>query len=234
MRKLGNIKCIEVAGPHEAGSNSSADQEHLIILFHGFGADAYDLQTLSDVLTPPWPANFLFPQGPLEVPIGPGWTGRAWWQIDMMAIQEAASRGETRDLSKENPEGLKKIRPQIMEMIEKSGVPWNRVILGGFSQGAMLATDIFLRAPIAPKGLIIFSGNLVCSEEWKILAPTRAGSKFFQSHGQQDTVLGHKGAARLETLLNQAGLKGRLHTFAGGHEIPMEILAKANEFLKTL
>jgi phospholipase/carboxylesterase len=229
MRKIGNIKCVEAAGPQFENQEPS-----LIILFHGYGADAYDLQTLSDVLVPTWSADFLFPQGPMEVPIGPGWTGRAWWPIDMMAIQEAASRGETRDLSKDNPEGFKKIRPQILEFIEKTGIPWNRIVLGGFSQGAMLATDLFLRAPVAPRGLLILSGNLVCSDEWKTLAPNRAGAKFFQSHGQQDMVLGHKGAARLETMLNQAGIKGRLHSFQGGHEIPMDILLKANEFLKTI
>jgi phospholipase/carboxylesterase len=227
MRRIGNINCIEVPANND-------DVDGLIILFHGYGADAYDLQTLSDVLTPAKPADFLFPQGPLEVPIGPGWTGRAWWALNVQALQEAAASGSPRDLSKESPEGLKKIRPQVLQMIEKTGTPWDKIVLGGFSQGAMLATDLFLHAPQTPKGLMILSGALICQDEWRALAPQRKGSQFFQSHGKSDTVLGYKGAQQLETLLTQAGLKGRLHGFAGGHEIPMETLRQASEYLKNL
>jgi len=228
MRQFGKIKCIEV--PTES---SSADPE-LIILFHGFGADAYDLQTLSDVLSPPQPSTFLFPQGPVEVPIGPGWTGRAWWNIDLEAYQQAAAQGTLRDLPKEDPPGLHKIRPHILEMVAQSRTPWNKVILGGFSQGAMLATDIFLQAPQTPKGLMIFSGNLICQDVWRPLVEKRKGSMFFQSHGQSDSVLPYVGAQRLETLLTQGGMKGRLLSFPGGHEIPEQILLKANEYLKSL
>ena len=226
MRQIGKIKCVDVP--------SNQDDADLIILFHGFGADAFDLQTLSEVVKTPKPTDWIFPQGPLEVPIGPGWTGRAWWHIDMNAIQDAASRGETKDLSTEAPAGLIKIRPVILEMIKQTRTPWNKIILGGFSQGAMLATDIFLHAPEAPKGLIVLSGALINQEEWKKLAPNRKGSKFFQSHGQQDMVLGFKGAQRLETLLTQAGLQGRLTGFSGGHEIPMQTLNAATEWLKSL
>ena len=79
MRRLANINCIEVT--HEDLGFAPTTNPDLVILFHGYGADAYDLQTLSDVLRPKKPTDFLFPQGVLEVPIGPGWTGRAWWNI---------------------------------------------------------------------------------------------------------------------------------------------------------
>jgi len=230
MRRLGSIQCIEV--PADAGTSES--EKRTIILFHGFGADAYDLQTLSDALPTPWPVDFLFPQGPLEVPIGPGWTGRAWWKIDMLALQAAGTRGDGVDISNEDPAGLATVRPQIMKMLDQLGVPWSRLILGGFSQGAMLATDIFLRAPENPAGLIIMSGNLICQNAWKELAPKRAGCSFFQSHGKGDAVLGYKGAARLETLLTQAGLKGSLQGFNGGHEIPMQTLQGVGQYLKQL
>lgn len=229
MRKLGSIQCLEnlnFSGPD--------GQEQWIILFHGYGADAYDLRSLSEVIQTPKPVNWLFPQGILEVPIGPGWTGRAWWNIDIQGLQEAQMRGEPRDLGKEAPESLPKLREKVMDAIKQLKVPWNQIILGGFSQGAMLATDIFMNAPEAPKGLIIMSGALLNKEEMKVKAPNRKGSKFFQSHGSSDTVLSHKGAAQLETMLNQSGLQGRLMTFAGGHEIPMPVIAKMNEYLKSL
>jgi len=226
MRKLGSISCLEATN-----TNDSAHDTKLVILFHGYGADAYDLQTLSDAMPVKAPTTFLFPQGPLEVPIGPGWTGRAWWKIDVEGLQRAIASGQERDMPNEYPEGLRTIRPQIFKMIEQTKTPWSQIVIGGFSQGAMLATDIFLNAPEAPAGLMILSGALICQEDWRKAAAKRQGSRFFQSHGTQDNVLSHKNAQRLETLLTQAGLKGRLQTFGGGHEIPMSVLQKATVYL---
>lgn len=208
--------------------------EQTIILFHGYGADAYDLRSLCEVFSPGRPTQYLFPQGILEVPIGPGWTGRAWWPIDVQALQMAAMSGTPRDLSNERHPSLPELRKKIFTEIEKIKVPWNQIILGGFSQGAMLATDLFLNAAETPKGLIILSGALVNKEEWKTLAPKRAGSKYFMSHGKSDAVLSIRGASQLESLLNGAGLKGSLMNFQGGHEIPIEVIQKTNQYLKTL
>lgn len=209
--------------------------QQTMILFHGYGADAYDLKSLSEVISPEKPTQFLFPQGILEVPIGPGWTGRAWWPIDVMALQAAAMSGTPRDLSKEKPPvGLPELRKKVFAAIEKLNVPWDQIILGGFSQGSMLATDIFLNAPQAPKALVVLSGALVNKDEWKALAPQRAGSKYFMSHGKSDQVLNIRGASQLESLLNEAGLKGSLMSFNGSHEIPMEVITRLNQFLKTL
>lgn len=230
MRKLGTVQCLEVP-VEDPQQEANADY---LILFHGYGADAYDLRSLSEVIVTNKPTHMIFPQGILEVPIGPGWTGRAWWNIDVEALQRAAMTGVPRDLSESKADGHEKLTARIFEMIAALKVPWNRIILGGFSQGAMLATDIFLRAPETPKGLVILSGALVNKTEWKELAQKRAGSRFFMSHGQSDMVLAHKGAAQLETLLNQAGLKGSLMTFQGGHEIPMNAIQKLNDYLKSL
>lgn len=230
MRQIGKIKCLEVRNSTPA-SDDSAD---LVILFHGYGADAYDLQTLSEAITPRLQKNWLFPQGPIEVPIGPGWTGRAWWNLDMAAIQQAAQNGEQLDMRNFSPEGLKKIRPQLLEMIEQTKVPCNRVILGGFSQGAMLATDLFLNSAQAPKGLIIFSGQLICQNEWKPLIGNRLGKTFFMSHGNKDPILSYVGAQRLETLLSQNGMKGKLITFPGAHEIPIQAVTGATDYLNSL
>lgn len=222
MRILGKIKCLD---------KIVDNTDQWVILFHGFGADAYDLQALSEVLEPSNPSNWLFPQGVLEVPIGPGWTGRAWWNIDLEALQRRQNQA---DLSIEKPEGLEKLRPQILQMIAELKVDWSKIILGGFSQGAMLATDIFLHAPQTPKGLLIFSGALINKESWKPLVPARAGSKYFICHGVDDPVLPHRSAQQLESLLNAGGMKGGLISFQGGHEIPPLVLGKANEYLKGL
>lgn len=203
-----------------------------VILFHGFGADAYDLSTLQEVLRPAKPSSWLFPQGILEVPIGPGWTGRAWWNIDMQTLQKRHQSGD-HDMSGENP-AIDKARDMAFEMIAQLKTPWNKIVLGGFSQGAMLATDLFLRAPETPQGLVLFSPALINKEKWKPYVSQRQGARYFISHGQQDPVLPHRSAQQLESFLNAGGMKGGLFSFSGGHEIPPQAILKANEYLKGL
>ena len=224
MRRIDRFQCIDV--PNE---NQPADG--LVIIFHGWGADAYDLQSLSETLTPQAHLDFLFPRGAVEVSVGPGYTGRGWWQIDVDALNRAAMAGTPRDLSLENPEGLQTLRPQIQKMLSQCGYPLSKVVLAGFSQGAMFATDTYLRTPEPCAGLMIFSGALLCAPEWKELARARAGRSFFQSHGKSDMVLAHRGAAQLETVLTQAGMKGHLQTFNGGHEIPASVVQSASSYL---
>ncbi len=223
MRQLGKIFCQE---------RNNHDDAPWVILFHGYGADSNDLASLGEMIPGADKLNWLFPNGNLEVPIGPGWTGRAWWPINMMEIQQAAARGEHRDLADEKPPGMEKVRDLAFEMIRQMKVPWNKIILGGFSQGSMLATELYLRAPESPAGLVILSGTLLNQKEWSDLATKRAGETFFQSHGQSDPVLGFKQAQKLETVLTQNGMKGSLIGFKGGHEIPMPILQKLGVYLQ--
>ncbi|QDK38965.1 alpha/beta hydrolase [Bdellovibrio sp. NC01] len=225
MRQLGKLHCQEI---------NQDDNAPWVIFFHGYGADANDLFSLGDMISTKKTYNWLFPNGPLEVPIGPAWTGRAWWNIDMMEIQRAMEAGTHRDFSQDVPKGFDKARDMAMEAIRQLKVPWNQIILGGFSQGAMLATELYLRAPETPKGLVIMSGTLVSQEEWKKLIPARAGQKFFQSHGEMDQVLGFKQAQKLETLLTQNGMKGSLSGFRGGHEIPQQTILKIGQYINEL
>lgn len=203
-----------------------------IFLFHGFGADAYDLRSLSEVMAKGFSTHWVFPQGIHAVPIGPGWMGRAWWPLSDRDLN-----GGIVDLeawSNREPEGIVSLREKLIPWIESFEPDWSKVILGGFSQGAMLATDVFLHAPKAPKGLMILSGAVVNKPNWKLAAKNREGSRFFMSHGRQDPVLPYRGASQLESLLNSSGLKGSLYSFEGTHEIPMNVIEKANEYLKSL
>lgn len=226
MRQLGKIQCIEVLN-----NDNPQDETPWVILFHGYGADASDLSSLADVIPTKKTFNYLFPTGILQVPIGPGWTGRAWWTIDMNAIEKARLMGTTRDMAEDVPADLAKVRTLAMNMISQLNVPWSKIILGGFSQGAMLAQEIYAHAPETPAGLVLLSGTLINQNELKEKMKTKAGGAFFQSHGESDMVLGVKQARRLEGLLQQAGLKGSCQTFNGAHEIPMSVLTRLGSWL---
>lgn len=215
MRKLAKVYCLD---------EYQEDNAPWIILFHGFGADAADLAPLKDYIPLTQKANWLFPQGLLDVPIGPGWTGKAWWPLSLASLQ-------IDDFSNEKPPGLEKARQELMAMIDALKVPWSKIILGGFSQGAMMALEVYLHAPETPAGLVLLSGSLIDKEELKPLVAQRQGERFFQSHGDNDPVLAIKGARRLETFLTQGGMKGSCLAFPGGHEIPPQTLQRLAGYL---
>lgn len=222
LRRIGPLDAIEVAG--EPGAPT-------IVVFHGFGADAKDLVSLSHLISVPPSTNWIFPNGPLKVSDG-GIPGRAWFPLDTEALDEAMRTGTFRDFSDITPEGLKKARQQAGEMLEALSLPVSRVVFMGFSQGAMLATDIALRAQVAPLGLAILSGALLNKTLWKEWATKKPGLPFFQSHGDQDPLLSFEHAQALSELLLASGLKGQFHGFHGGHEIPQEVIFKLSAFLK--
>ncbi len=223
-RVIGGLPCVEFPG--EPGAPT-------VVFFHGYGADGRDLAPLAAEVPQKKRCRWVFPDGPLS--LGEAYMGgRAWFEIDPEEIDRAQRRGVPVDWSSRAPAGLAESRAAALGLVAALGVPWGEVVLGGFSQGAVLAVDAGLRSPEAPRGLAILSGNLLAEAEWRALAPGRAGLPFFQSHGLVDPILSFRGARRLEALLAQAGLKGRLLAFEGGHTIPAEAVEALGEFLDAL
>jgi phospholipase/carboxylesterase len=112
------------------------------------------------------------------------------------------------------------------DLQEKLGVASERVILGGFSQGAMLATDVVLRDNRPFAGLAILSGTLIAKDEWSALMPARRGLPVVQSHGRADPILPFSAAERLHGMLETAGLQAEFVPFNGGHAIPPPALER--------
>lgn len=222
-RRIGHLDTIEIEGSPEGPT---------VILFHGFGADASDLAPLAQYLQAPKGTNWIFPNGHLSVPLGGHYEGRAWFPVSIAELEKSMSEGSGADFSGITPPGLKRARELALELLEKIKVPMNRVVLGGFSQGAMLATEIAMQSDLPPAGLAILSGTLVNAAVWKEKAAKHAGFEFFQSHGVRDPVLSFARAQDLEKLLLAAGWKGRLQSFDGAHEIPPEVLIQLGHYLR--
>lgn len=221
-RRIGPLDVMEIAGDPSAP---------YIIYLHGYGADANDLVPLGQIPVAKG-INWIFPNGHQTAPIGPHMEGRAWFPISISALEKSVSEGKPVDMGDIAPPGLTRARENIFEMIEKLGVPMDRIILGGFSQGAMLATDVTLQSWVAPRGLVILSGTLIDRETWKAKAARRAGFEFFQSHGINDPVLSIEGAIQLEKVLTEGGMVGKLQKFHGQHEIPSEVLIPMTTYLR--
>ena len=213
----------------------------VMVVAHGFGAPGDDLVGLHEqllLLAPSLkPVRFVFPAAPLSLQAMGAGDARAWWMIDFEKIQ-ALNAGDLRllqEFRKEEPQGMSKARAMMLKLLDEvlaqTGLPFSKLLLGGFSQGAMIATDLALRLPEPPACLAILSGTLLLEELWTAKARARAGLPVFQSHGRVDPILRFDAAERLRDLLVEAGIKVDWVPFDGPHAIPLVVLRKLAEFL---
>jgi phospholipase/carboxylesterase len=206
----------------------------VVILLHGFGASGEDLVPLAHYLDVPPEVRFVFPEAPLSLP---GYYGeaRAWWMIDMERLERDLERGTPADRSSEIPDRLDTARGELVALLDAVrtdlGVPDERVLLGGFSQGAMLSCDVLLRTDRRFAGLVLLSGTLIAQPLWQPRIPARAGTPVLQSHGHADQILPFAAAETLRDLLRAAGLPVEWHPFHGGHEIPPPVLKALATFI---
>ncbi|HVY47808.1 MAG TPA: hypothetical protein VHB21_18095 [Minicystis sp.] len=213
-----------------------------ILLCHGFGAPGDDLVGLArgiDIRAtqPQWRpgegargARWFFPEAPLVVDFGGGYTGRAWWPIDMERLMEARMRGESATLADETPQGLAPARAAleatIAELERAHGVTREQLVIGGFSQGAMLATEVALHADRPFAGLVALSGTVISRPRWEAAARARGKElRALVTHGRADPILPFEGGEMLRDLLAGAGADVTFVAHGGGHEIPAPALA---------
>ena len=230
MKQLGPLKFVE---KYSLGT-AEGQEELTVVFFHGYGADAFDLASLADSIATQKPTRFIFFQGFKEVPIGPGWTGRAWWDIDVARLQQAQLEGRELNLANSTYAGLPLAVEKASLALKALGQPLDKVVLGGFSQGAMLATHLCVTLTPSPRALVCLSGQLVHKEEWSAALQQPKTFKYFIGHGRQDPVLPYAGASRLESLFSRPGVQGEFYSFAGGHEIPLELLVRLSRFMESI
>lgn len=207
-----------------------------VLLCHGFGAPGTDLVSLHRVIDAGAGVRWFFPEAPLELD-GPMSGGRAWWPIDMMALQLAMMRGQLRDLERETPDGLAhavaSLGACIDALVAEHRVDPSRLVIGGFSQGAMLTTELALMGERAFAGLAVLSGTLLSRERWADGAARRGrGLHVLQSHGRHDPVLPFAGAEALHRLLVEHGARAGFTPFAGQHEIPQLVCDELGRFVR--
>ena len=231
VETFGGLECVIAGGSDGHGGGDGA----VVVLLHGFGAMGTDLVGLEGALEVPAGTRFVFPAAPLRLG-GRYGDGRAWWKIDLAALDQAMRRGEFRQLAKEDPAELPSARAHVAAMLDAMSAQLapkdGRVVLGGFSPGALLACDVALSAPQRPlAGLVLLSGTLLAEARWRPLFAGRAGLRVLQSHGQQDPLLPFAMAEQLRDLFSAAGAEVEFLAFRGGHEIPMPVLARLGAFL---
>ncbi len=229
IARIGPLDARLAGGPDGNGGGTGP----VVVLLHGFGAPADDLVPLGRILAPSSATRFVFPAAPID--LGPLYMGgRAWWPVDFAERARRQALGSKRDIT-EVPPGLEQARGAVdgfLDEVLRSVAPApTRLVLGGFSQGAMLALDTALRRADALAGLILLSGTHIASGEWASRLDARRGLPVFMSHGRQDELLPFAVAEGLQGLLVRHGLPVAWLPFDGGHEIPGRVVEGARDFL---
>ncbi len=228
--RIAGLDAVLTGGVDKEGGGKDAP---LVVLLHGYGAPGDDLVPLWRVMRVPRETRFVFPAAPLETHMMPGADSRAWWHIDMMAMQQAIQRGDIRELSRREPEGLTEAREKMdafLTELVRTHAP-TKLALGGFSQGSMLALDVALRTAHKPDALVLLSSTMLAQDVWVPRMTTLAGRPVFQSHGTSDPILPFGIAERLRNALTAAGAEVTFVPFRGGHEIPPQVLDQASALL---
>ena len=164
---------------------TAASPTAAVIWLHGLGADGNDFAGLVpelDLSRCP-PIRFIFPHAPsIPVTINGGYVMPAWYDI----------RG-TDMISRQDEAGIRASEQAIQALIGREmarGIPAERIVLAGFSQGCALALHTGLRYPQALAGIIALSGYLPLAD---LLAqerhPANARTPIFMAHGSQDPVV---------------------------------------------
>lgn len=203
----------------------------VVVLLHGFGAPGDDLVPIARMLGEHGAYRFVVPEAPIALPEG----GRAWWWIDFAAREAQLASGQGLDLRQERPKELPRARAHVEALLTQVAsryrVPRARIALVGFSQGAMLALDTLLHAsePVGCVGLL--SGTFIAEQEWLPRMAKHHTVPVFMSHGAYDPLLPFRLSEALRDKLRAHGYEVTWREFAGGHEIPPQVLDALDAFL---
>ena len=212
-----------------------ADATTTVVLLHGFGAPGDDLVALANYVR--GPARFVFPAAPIELG-GLYGDARAWWRLDLMRLEQDLREGRAATRRDEIPDGLPEARTQLLQFLDelqaKYGIPDDRLVLGGFSQGAMLSLDTALHRATAPAGLLLMSGTLLAESTWTPKMASLAGKPVMLSHGRHDQLLPFTFSEVLRDKLVAAGAVVDWQPFVGAHEIPPPVLVAAGKLIASL
>lgn len=212
-----------------AGGDTSAPPVASIVVLHGLGADGSDFVPIAQELdlSAVGPVRFVFPSAPVRpVTLNGGYAMRAWYDI-----YPPNAHGTRR----EDGPGLRASQGIVQQLLNREaarGVPPERTVLMGFSQGCAMTLLAGLRAPQRLAGLVGLSGYLPLAEHTATERSTaNQNTPIFLAHGLHDpVVVVQRGEAARDTL-QALGYPVDWFTYPMEHSVCPQEIADLNRWL---
>ncbi len=200
----------------------------IVVILHGYTMQPEDLSPFAQTLKVSHTA-YALPQAHLDVDHG----GHTWWAIDETARRKQLTKGP-RDLADASPTGLPDARDQVERFLGDllALAPHAQLVLGGFSQGGMLACDLALHTSHPVSALFMLSASLLDYTQWLPRLPRLQGLPTLVSHGRSDENLAFAAGERLRDALAAAGAQVQWVPFEGSHQIPLTVWRQLRRFLQ--
>ncbi len=239
--RLGPLDCVVVAPV--ATDNATPKIAAVGVFCHGFGASGEDLVGLAGELLQIAATDagimLVFPAAPLSLEEQGMPDGRAWWMLSIQRMISAMENGRFEQVREEVPDEIDSARESLTAVIEialkRWGLTEKNLLLGGFSQGDMLAVETALRGlPEPPAQLCLYSSALICERLWKPLANRLQHTQIFQSHGRLDPILPLQTGLWLRDMLQAAQCQVDFVEFNGPHTIPFTAIERTAHMLSQL
>lgn len=198
---------------------SGSKPNALVILIHGYGSNGDDLISLASMIQPALPdAAFVAPDAPSQIPRMAA--AHQWWPIETFSMAERAAGAAA---------AAPALDAFINHELEEAGLPSDRLVLVGFSQGTMMALHVGLRRPEPVAGIVGISGMLVAPE--RLEAEIRSSPPVLLIHGTDDDVVPFRSMELASTALTASGVTVETHVSPGvGHSVGQDGLAAATAF----
>jgi len=196
---------------------ASGEPEGLLVLFHGRGADEHDLFGLLDALDPQRRLLGVTPRAPLALPPG----GAHWYVVRSVGYPDPATFGAT----------YARVSAWLDVLGAENGIPPERTVLGGFSQGAVMSYALGLgRLRPRPAAIVALSGFIPVVDGFELdlerpLPPVAIG------HGSLDPVIGIEFARTARAALEPAGAPMLYRESPMEHSIDPRFLAELEPWL---
>lgn len=187
-----------------------------VLWLHGLGADGNDFLPIVPELVRGrnWPAlRFVFPHAPVRaVTINNGVRMRAWYDIRDFDLANRADM-----------DGVNMSVSQVEALIAREaerGVPAERLILAGFSQGGAVALTAGLRRTSPLAGIVALSTYLPAPQPAIAEATAAARAQpVFVAHGSHDPVVPFQAGLQTAGLLKQLGIDVEWHAYPMAHQV---------------
>ncbi len=189
------------------------DKEYpAIILMHGFGSNMADLANLAPAINR---SDYLYvcPNAPTAFDLGMGQTGYAWANLYGNTYDQEALAAEDKFMS-------------FLEEVEANyRILQDKRIMGGFSQGGMMAYQIGLPLPDCFAGVFALSSTVKSPDIIRPRLPERRDQPIFVAHGTADMIAPIQAGRGSRDLLQKWGFSPEYHEYEGmAHEIRQEVI----------